>query len=596
MAWLKFGQPTQAIEAINQAREIYGAHRTADRTGHAEALTHLALAYRAAGKETAAGFALEEALSIVQETQDYDQLFRVLVAGHSIGLDLYPLDRILDLLETGAAAALESERPGTAYLRFCQGASAAIDLEGSAAAGLRLVRRARELEAHIDPRDPHVPKLRLIEALLLRRAKAPDKRVTAALIEGAHHWYRGIAAPLTPADFLSRSSDLHMHVRLLAGCLFEAGRHEESVVAFEAGRALGYAVEVDREFFSRVVLRNPFLPNGSAVDVSLLRQAQQRLTPDEVAVVLAVIPPHLIAFVVGRGSVEPVAIEIGHTSDDLVALDTCVKALPRRLWKGEGLEAMPKALLVLGTDVTRKIGSRSIAMLAPYDSLHLVPWRLVLRQSGLAWRQLSFPVAFNFLLRQDKAAGPDLRHAKVLALGHGAAVTVDLREEARMFAEAFGENGTLLAGCSAQDVEQALRSGSVVLLSCHGSAVRRAGGLRLVLELSDGPSMAEDVFPSRVVSPLVALSACDSGVYEMAWSDYPLGAGPLLLRRGATAFVGARFPVKASFAANFFPAFARLLAAGMHLHIAFARALMALEGRNADRWRDLACVELVKAL
>jgi hypothetical protein len=59
----------------------------------------------------------------------------------------------------------------------------------------------------------------------------------------------------------------------------------------------------------------------------------------------------------------------------------------------------------------------------------------------------------------------------------------------------------------------------MVLISCHGKSVDSPDGPQLVLELADGALAVDDVFPERVVATLVILSACESGVYHMAWSD-----------------------------------------------------------------------------
>jgi hypothetical protein len=154
----------------------------------------------------------------------------------------------------------------------------------------------------------------------------------------------------------------------------------------------------------------------------------------------------------------------------------------------------------------------------------------------------------------------------------------------------------MLADCTVEQVRQSLHSNAIVLLSCHGEAVNTPDGPRFVVKLSDGSFWAEQVFPTRVSSPLVILSACDSGVYYLVWGDYPLGAGPELLRRGARAVIGARFPIRAEYAGDFVACFGRALAAGTALETAFARALEEVEQTNADLWRDLACLELLKAV
>jgi tetratricopeptide (TPR) repeat protein len=592
MAWLYLGLPGEAVEVLNQARDIYRRFAGDDRTGHAEVLTNLAVALAATEQTTPAGFALQEAIDILMETQDYDQLFRTVVVSAKVGSNLVRRDKMLELFKAGAEEALATGRPGTAYTRYCMGISFAVEKSETVDAARTMIRCARELEDRLDPLHPHVPKLRLLEAQVLRLAKESLEGITEVLIEGAHHWYKRIALPLVPADFLSETTDLHMHFRILAACLLDVGRVEDGLVAFDAGRGLGYAVEVDPDLFSRVVTQNPFSSDGRKVDLALLRQAQRTIGPDEVGVVLAVIPPRLIAFIIGGDRVGYVARVVASDQADLDALDREIRILPSRLAEGVGLRAIPQVLLKFSQEVAKEIGTRSVTRFIPYDSLHLVPWRAVLHQCGLFWHQLGFPIGFNFMLRQGDPCKRRLDEYEVIALGHGTAGAVDLEEEAKQFARAFGSHGRTILGCTADDVSKACQTNAVVLVSCHGKTVK-TDDLRLVLELSGGSSLAEGVFPVRVSAPLIILSACESGVYFMAWGDYPFGAAPLLIRRGAGCVIGARFPVSASFAADFFERFARSLNKGMPINTAFASTLGAVEGNGRDLWRDLACLELL---
>ena len=363
-------------------------------------------------------------------------------------------------------------------------------------------------------------------------------------------------------------------------------------MAFEAGRALGYAVEVDPSFIPRVVGHNPFDRDASRVNLTLLREAQQRLNDTEVAVVLTVIPPHASAFLVDPQRVETVGMRVG----DLDGLDTAIRAIPGQLAKGYGRGAIPNALLPWGRGIAEKVGTRRIARLIPYDSLHIVPWRAILRECGLPWHQLAFPIGFNLLLRQGGESDREIQSHDVRALGYGHAGTIDLTTEADQFRTAFGPRATLVAGCTAAQVREALGTHAVVLLSCHGEAVSQDRGNSLLLSLADGRVSAETVFPDRVLSRLVILSACDSGVYTMTWGDYPIGAGPSLLRRGARAVVGARFPVRAEFAGRFFPAFGRRLSGGGTAETALVDTLIEMESAGDDLWRDLACLELLRAV
>jgi hypothetical protein len=59
--------------------------------------------------------------------------------------------------------------------------------------------------------------------------------------------------------------------------------------------------------------------------------------------------------------------------------------------------------------------------------------------------------------------------------------------------------------------------------------------------------------------------------------------------------IGARFPVKAAYAASFFVKLAELLAAGIRIEEAFVAAIEHVEREGANLWRDVAGFELLRA-
>jgi hypothetical protein len=107
-----------------------------------------------------------------------------------------------------------------------------------------------------------------------------------------------------------------------------------------------------------------------------------------------------------------------------------------------------------------------------------------------------------------------------------------------------------------------------------------------------GVTRADAVFPHEVASPLVILSACHSGVYTMAWGEYPTGAGPELLSRGARYVIGSRCRVDADFTNEFFGRLAAHLRDGHPIGMCFAHAIRDLAGHRRS-WSDLACLELL---
>jgi hypothetical protein len=80
----------------------------------------------------------------------------------------------------------------------------------------------------------------------------------------------------------------------------------------------------------------------------------------------------------------------------------------------------------------------------------------------------------------------------------------------------------------------------------------------------------------------------------MEHSDYPVGAVPDLIRFGAGACICTRFKVDAAFALDFVKVLGEHLnAQGHKIREAFSSSLRKMEEQGADRWRDLACLELI---
>jgi hypothetical protein len=184
-----------------------------------------------------------------------------------------------------------------------------------------------------------------------------------------------------------------------------------------------------------------------------------------------------------------------------------------------------------------------------------------------------------------------------VALGHGFAgvgsQALNLEDEAKEFAEAFGRQSQLVLQAGPEDVSRALHGTKTVFISCHGNLVSTDWGDKFLLCLADGGHEPEDLIHDGVAAPLIILSACTSGVYEMALGDYPVGAAPTFLLAGAKFCICTRFPISAHFAKAFFPTLGRLLGGGHSLGRAFATSLLEMEAHGQDIWRHLACVELL---
>jgi hypothetical protein len=198
------------------------------------------------------------------------------------------------------------------------------------------------------------------------------------------------------------------------------------------------------------------------------------------------------------------------------------------------------------------------------------------------------------------AAAVDLSVGPVIGLGfdnHGNPV---FRDEPREFTQAFGARGQYQEPCSEQNLRAALSSATILELSCHGNGRNLTSDAELILRLETPGSGYRDISlleicPRLVTPKLVILSACYSGVYNMAGGDFPVGGGPFLLQHGVQFCMVMRFAARADFARNLVVRFGQLLAGGAAVEAAFADSLRQMEAHGADLWRDLACVELLAA-
>lgn len=583
------GRIEAAVDCLTAARDIYRKYPE-NIVGLAESLTNLARAYTVLGRRTDAAFSIEEAKQFA--TGDEEQIHRIHIVGAQLGLHSKSDARRV-LLDAASAA----ERSGfieTAHLRHCIAASLA-DEHKDHAWGMEVVSLAVEMEHRLAPTSLQPPRLSFYKAAFLEQSGHASSEVLDALLDGARLWCDRLPGPLSMSDYQQAVGLMHDHFRKLSGILLRDGRNREAFVAFESGRARAFAVEVNGDYQHPLLATNPF--RESEVDCSLLNRIQEGLTEDHLVISLAVLPPNLVAFIVGRNLLEVCAVPLASDAASADAFGAAVHAISSGLRDGKGVDCIPDQIKCFGREVASKLGKRSIALLAPHALLHKVPWRTLLRHEGTPWSQLPFITQFSPLFDPDSPTPDVVLPIGAVALSHGSAGSgserLSFEDEAAEFAHAFGSDGRLVPGARAIDVARALQEAKTVLLSCHGDIVSTVHGDRFLLDLIDGGHTPTELFEDRVIAPLVILSACSSGVYEMAWGDYPIGAAPTFLLAGARFCVCTRFPISAHFAKMFFPTLGRLLNGGQSVGNAFAGALLEMELQGYDAWRHLACVELL---
>ncbi|MBN9121881.1 MAG: CHAT domain-containing protein [Planctomycetes bacterium] len=586
-----------AVEQYENARVIFRELGAGVREGYAETLTNLALALTHLDELMPAELALKEAQAIASGSGDDDQVFRIKIAAIQMGSALVPAEDREGMLLDAAAYSLSHGQLRTGYLRYCIGARAAEDVSAPDE-GMRFIAHARSLEGAIPYDDPHIAMLRGTEGELLRLKGAPDATILPVLIDGARRWYERLGRDIVAADFAAVTRSMHNHFRMLARHLLNDHRPLEALATFEAGRSLLHYRELHPAFLTEAIRRNPFAHSEHAVDTTAVREAQNTLRAGECAVVLAVLPPELLAFVVWNDRIEVVTAPWPTTLAEGNDLIDATKMIPHRLVQWVGERSIPDLYHAFAGRLLHAVGTARICGMTPYSILHLVPWRAVLHAQGAPWTQLAFSTGFGFLLRTACQTTVTTADVSAVALGHGTAEAIDLKDESRRFVAEFGGRGEFVPSCRVADIRAALASARIVHLSCHGKVVATETGQLATFEVAgDGgdtvPVEMHEVMPDTVNSPLVILSACESGVYEMQWGEFPTGAAPLLLHGGAQRCMGSRFLLRVVFAQIFFPLLAKELASGRSVEGAFASALATAETSGQNLWRDLACVELL---
>jgi len=578
-----------ALEAFQECRDVYREFPNGEEIGHAEVLTNIAYAFFHLGDIDRAAYALSEARQIATRTENNRQIQRINVVAGQLGLLEVSSAESHEAIIDGARQAARDGQFTTAYARYLIAAQSAIRDKNWGQAE-ELIAEAVEVEPRLPTSNLNPPRLRNMIATLREETGADARDVTAVLIEGANQWYGRLSNDVIHRDdFSGIAESMHDHFRRLANGLYVQGREEESLAAFEAGRALSLARDVAPDRLEALLAGNPFQVDQQVIDCSQLREACAGIQKNEVAISLAALPPQLVAFIVSREDVRTVCVRVGTVREEADRFAQDIGMIPHRLENGTGARGIPQPLPELAKLLAEAIGTRVIRRFVPVAFFHSVPWRTLLRYVGVPWEQLRFCTEFGLGLPSVPLSVDVLRAAGCVSMGHGRSVDIDFRDEAREFANGWGDGAYYEPSCTQLIVRQALMTGQNLMLSVHGRSRERS----LSLEFADESVSASQLIPPTACAPAVFLSACYSGVYAMAVGDDPVGFAPMLLRAGVRRCVCTRWPVRALFARSFFPELAERLRESATLEDAFAEALAQAEEKGADLWRDIACLELI---
>lgn len=587
---VKLSQYEPAVEKFQEARDIYRKYYESNNVGLAETLTNISLAYQnIPDKEHEAHLALQEALKVATQGKSREQIRRVQMAMIHLDPSLLNEDPY-EVLSSAIDEAIDAGHFSTAYIRLCMKTKLA-NRQADYDVGLDAIQQADDLQSKLDPGDCSPAQLCFEHACLLEAKGSDMPEILAPLLKGADLWWNRLSQPQTYDDFLYISQIMHDHFRLLSRKLIDDQRFDEACMAFEAGRALAFAVERDQKHVGELITLKPFGNPQDHVDISPLKALQNKLAENEVLITPLVLHPDIIAFIIHNDHVEMVKCGLPTEIYEQRKLFDSIKITHLSLQKGIGEQAIPEIIHVFCSKVLSAIDTKRIKAICPHSDFHHIPWRAVFRHAGTEWNQLTFHTAFGLFLFD--LGNKDVAQ-KCKALGCGYADSIDLNQEAHDFATQFGDGGQVVTEASDHDLSISLSDSGIILLSCHGNLLAdlNSGRQEFFLTLRNGLTNASTIWPDRINADLVILSACNSGVYDVAWGDYPIGGLPDLLRLGAKQCMGTRFPVNAQFASKLMPKLAKRLAAGDNVGTAFVKALEEQESEGADLWCDLACFEL----
>lgn len=591
----------EAIESFEEARDVAMSLERDDSNIVQHALSNIALAAQGKGDFIRAEYALLESYEMFisdinsdENLYENNQFHRTCLAIAQLNVVPFQGEEANIVFEKAIEYSMRVGNLSEAYLRLSMFAQFHFKNENYDVA-LDTLNRAISIENSLSGLEPHVPRIRLLEWQIKRALNASDVELLEPLLVGANLWFKWASlGRYSPLDIHVSSSGMHEHFRTLSRSLFGLERFEEALIAFEVGRAIAHGISLDSRYISALDSIDIF--SNTSISVDILTDIRDRLGEGEVSISLAVFPefngiePSLVAFVLSQTSVEVAMISLSSWR----SFEQNLKRLPKGLDAGLGVKAIPEDILKLAKEMVEKVKGFKVRAIFPYADLHVVPWRVLLRHLGLEWDSISFLTGFGLLMPRNEKV-----YSGCVALGYGHAGSGELRlnlgDEAHAFSKFFGDDSEVMVPCLGQDLKLALsRSKRVVLVSCHGA--QSAEELRLVLSLKDKSWLFDEIMPNLIKAQTVILSACESGVYGMVWGDFPIGAAPDILRRGARCCICARWRIRAYFASALFTCIAKFIVSGYSDEIALGLAFAELEkDERWDIWQDFACVELLSS-
>lgn len=221
------------------------------------------------------------------------------------------------------------------------------------------------------------------------------------------------------------------------------------------------------------------------------------------------------------------------------------------------------------------IGTRRL-IIAPHQVLHYVPFHAL--HDGARYlieqREVAYTPSAQVLLHGLEQARRPLNHAVLVGIQD--ARTPHVREEIEAVAAHFPTHTLLLDQQATLDaVQRAAPRADVLHLACHGH-FRPDNPLFSAIELSNGQLTVRDTYRLELQSELVVLSACETGVNDIAPGNELLGLARGFMSAGTPTLLMSLWAVDDASTARTMEIFYTHLRNGKHPAAALRQAQLAI--------------------
>ena len=333
---------------------------------------------------------------------------------------------------------------------------------------------------------------------------------------------------------------------------------------------------VTAQAFTRDSQGLAFIPQGMPAATFVLTHEGVQLTQSPVGLYVADLRRHLVE--------DPMFADV-----DADAREVLASELPRWLgpfaaqlaeWRAAGLDHL---------------------VVWPHGPLHYLPWHLFIAPGNdepiaADWTVTVLPTV-GTLVREPAPPGGGLVAVASAEGGrpYGLRSAASMPAQAAAIAAAYGTEP--LAESTPERLLEALPGSRFVHIAAHGSHVEEAPAFQCIY-LDPGSQGDGRLFAHHIAQldlrgvELVTLSACESALGRFDVSDNLRGLPAALLAAGASAVVGAMWPVEPDMATTFFTTLYARLAAGGDRLAAFRDAQVATR-RSHPEYRDWGAMSYV---